>query len=82
VPDVRLAFAEIVGEEHVRMKLTSADGAWLDAIAFRVARQPLGNAILGARGRRLHAVGRLRCEEWQQRKRVQLHIEDCATAGA
>jgi single-stranded-DNA-specific exonuclease len=82
VSDVRLEFAEIVGGEHVRMKLSGGDGARLDAIAFRVARQPFGKAMLAARGHKLHVAGRLRCDEWQGRKRVQLHVEDCAEAGA
>jgi single-stranded-DNA-specific exonuclease len=81
-PDVQLTFADIVGKNHVRMRLVGGDGARLDAVAFRSADTPLGKALLGARGRRIHAVGRLRAEEWQGRPRVQLHLEDAAPAGA
>ncbi len=81
-PDVQLTFADVVGKNHVRMRLVGGDGARLDAIAFRIADTPLGKALLDARGRRIHAVGRLRAEEWQGRSRVQLHLEDAAPAGA
>jgi single-stranded-DNA-specific exonuclease len=82
VPDGRVAFAEKVGDDHVRLRLVGADGARLDAIAFRTASQPLGKAQLAARGRTIHAVGKLRREEWQGRERVQLHLEDAAAADA
>ena len=82
VPDVQLTFADVVGRNHVRMRLIGGDGARLDAIAFRLADTPLGKALLGARGGRIHAVGRIRAEEWQGRPRVQLHLEDAAPAGA
>ena len=51
------------------------------AIAFRVADTPLGKGLLAARGSRIHAVGRLRVDEWNGRKRVQLQLEDAASAG-
>ena len=58
------------------------DGARLDAIAFRTADTDLGRALLGARGKRIHAAGRLRAEEWNGRVRVQLHLDDAAPADA
>jgi single-stranded-DNA-specific exonuclease len=82
VPDAQVAFADIVGKNHVRLRLIGGDGARLDAIAFRVADQPLGQALLAARGKRIHAAGRLRADEWQGRARVQLQLEDAAAAGA
>ncbi len=81
VPDVRVAFADVVGKAHVRLRLLGGDGARLDAIAFRVADQPLGEALLAARGKNIHAVGRLRADVWQGQKRVQLQLEDAAPAG-
>lgn len=78
VPDALLVHAEIVREDHVRLRLRGADGARLDAIAFRAAQLPLGKALLAARGSQIHAVGRLRAEDWQGHRRVQLHVEDAA----
>ena len=81
LPDVTLAFADIVGKDHVRLRLTGGDGAKLDGIAFRTADIPLGKALLAARGKRIHVAGRLRVDEWNGKKRVQLQLEDAAAAG-
>lgn len=80
VPDAHVAFADVVGKEHVRVQLEDASGGRLSAIAFRVAGEPLGRALLASRGKRIHAAGRLRTDKWNQRVRVQLHIEDAAPA--
>lgn len=82
VPDAQLVHAEVVGQNHVRARLRGGDGARLDAVAFRKADEPLGKALLASRGRRIHAAGRLRAEEWNGQRRVELHIEDAAPAEA
>ena len=82
VPDAQVLFADVVGKDHVRIRLAGGDGARLDAIAFRTADTTLGKALLGARGKRIHAAGRLRADEWNGRVRVQLHLEDAAPADA
>ena len=82
VPDVVVVFADPVGDNHVRLRLQGGDGAKLDAIAFRIADMPLGKGLLASRGKRIHAAGRLRADEWQGQKRVQLQLEDAAPAGA
>jgi len=79
--DVTLAYADVVGEKHVRMKLAGPDGARLDAIAFRSVDTDLGNALLKARGKRIHVAGALRMDRWNGRARVQLLVEDAAPAG-
>lgn len=79
-PDVEVAFADVVGKDHVRLRLTGGDGARLDAIAFRAVSAPLGQALLASRGKRIHAVGRLKADEWNGRRRVQLQIEDAGPA--
>ncbi len=82
VPDAKVAFADLVGQGHVRMRLIGGDGARLDAIAFRVADTALGRSLLGARGQRIHAAGRLRADAWNGNERVQLHLEDAAPGSA
>jgi single-stranded-DNA-specific exonuclease len=82
LPDVRVAFADIVGKAHVKLRLQGGDGTMLDAIAFRAVGTPLGDGLLAARGSRIHAAGRLRQDDWNGRIRVQLEIEDAAPAGA
>ncbi len=76
VPDTRVVFADVVGKDHVRLRLAGGDGTRLDAIAFRAAGQPLGEGLLASRGRQIHAAGRLKIDEWNGRVRVQLHLED------
>ncbi len=79
LPDVRVAFADVVGGAHVKMRLQGGEGSLLDAIAFRAVGTPLGEALLKARGGRIHAAGRLRQDDWNGRIRVQLEIEDAAS---
>lgn len=82
LPDVRVAYADVVGGAHVKLRLAGGDATVLDAIAFRAAGTPLGEGLMGARGRTLHVAGRLRQDDWNGRSRVQLEIEDAAPAGA
>ena len=79
--DVRVVFADVAGKDHVRLRLAGGDGARLDAIAFRVADQPLGKGLLGSRGKAIHVAGRLKIDEWNGKVRVQLQVEDAAPAG-
>jgi single-stranded-DNA-specific exonuclease len=81
-PDLRVAFADVVGGSHVKLRLVGGDGARLDAIAFRAMGTPLGEGLLKSRGRFLHAAGRLKADDWNGEIRVQLQIEDAAAAGA
>ncbi len=80
--DVRLAFADVVGASHIRLRLQGGEGTMLDAIAFRAVGTPLGDGLLGARGRPVHVAGRLRQDDWNGRSRVKLEIEDAAAASA
>jgi single-stranded-DNA-specific exonuclease len=79
LPDVQVTFADVVGKDHVRVQLAGGGGR-LNAIAFRVADQPLGRSLLASRGKRIHVAGRLRTDEWNGQVRVQLHLEDAASA--
>ena len=78
LPNHRIAYADVVGNGHVRATLASADGAMLKAIAFRAAGSPLGDALLAARGRLLHVAGTLSVDTWQQRRQPSLRILDAA----
>jgi single-stranded-DNA-specific exonuclease len=79
-PAVRVAKADIVGEKHVRCFLADARGGRLAGIAFRAVGSPLGDALLDGAGVSLHLGGRLRADDWRGATRVQLQIEDAATA--
>jgi single-stranded-DNA-specific exonuclease len=82
LPDVTIAYADIVGTNHVRLRLLARDGASLGAIAFRSADAPLGQGLLKSRGKRVHVAGKLKTDNYKDEPRVQLHVEDAAPAGA
>ena len=80
LPGHTLVYAEEVGQAHVRMRLRSGDGAIINAIAFRAARQKLGTAVLQSRGRSVHVAGCLALDRWQGEEYVQLRVLDVAPA--
>jgi single-stranded-DNA-specific exonuclease len=67
-----------VGNGHLRMRLKSGDGTILNAVAFRAASQPLGQAMLAALGREVHAAGTLCIDRWGGGERVELRVHDIA----
>lgn len=62
---------------HVRCRLVGADGASIRAVAWRCADLPSGQALLSGQGG-LNVVGRLKADDWNGRRGVQLEIEDVA----
>ena len=78
IPGHRLVDVARVGANHVRLKAQSGDGTKLDGIAFRVADEPLGQALLSARGESVHLAGTLNVDRYGGRERVQLRILDAA----
>jgi single-stranded-DNA-specific exonuclease len=80
LPSHTIAYADPVGENHVRVRLRSGDGKIVNAIAFRCIGQPLGNALLENRGRAVHAAGSLSIDRWQGEERVQMRLTDIAVS--
>ena len=80
LPAHTIAYAEEVGQAHLRVRLKSADGAGVSAIAFRAAGQKLGSALLQNRGRQVHAAGSFALDRFQGEERVQFRITDIAPA--
>jgi single-stranded-DNA-specific exonuclease len=78
-PSHTIAYAEEVGQAHVRARLRAGDGAMINAIAFRSAGKPLGQALLANRGRNVHAAGTLSIDRWNGDERVQFRLMDVAT---
>jgi len=77
---MRVAFAKRVGADHVRFSLQDMSGASVQGISFRTADTPLGEALLNAGEGLWHAMGRVKLDTWQGRRRVQLQLDDLATA--
>ncbi|HZP20317.1 MAG TPA: single-stranded-DNA-specific exonuclease RecJ [Bauldia sp.] len=78
LPAHRVAYAETVGNGHLRLALAAADGATLRAMAFRAADTPLGQAVLAARGRLIHVAGPLSVDTWQGRRQPAMRLTDAA----
>jgi single-stranded-DNA-specific exonuclease len=79
LPSHAIVYAEEVGQAHVRARIKSGEGTFLNAIAFRTAGQKLGDALLKGRGQRMHVAGSLAVDRWQGQERVQLRIIDVAS---
>jgi single-stranded-DNA-specific exonuclease len=77
--NVRVVFADLAGEKHVRCALEGSDGARIKGIAFRSVENDLGRLLLqGRNAGPLHVAGHLRLDRWQGQERVQMTIEDAA----
>jgi single-stranded-DNA-specific exonuclease len=79
LPDVRVCYAKLVKEEHVRFTLEDARGARIGGIAFRAMKSPLGEALMKREGT-FHAAVRLKRNEWNGNVRAEVEIVDLAAA--
>jgi single-stranded-DNA-specific exonuclease len=80
LPAHTIAYAEEVGQAHIRVRLKSSDGAGVNAIAFRAVGQKLGAALTQNRGRQVHAAGSFALDRYQGEERVQFRLIDIAPA--
>ncbi len=80
LPAHTIAFADVVGGQHIRARLRSPDGAFLNAIAFRSAESDLGRALIEGRGQAMHVAGQISVDRWQGAERVQMRLLDVAKA--
>ncbi|MGC1779810.1 MAG: single-stranded-DNA-specific exonuclease RecJ [Xanthobacteraceae bacterium] len=80
LPSHTVAYAEEVGQAHMRVRLKSGDGAAVNAIAFRAVGGKLGAALRDSRGQRVHAAGTVALDRWQGEERVQFKLTDIAPA--
>ena len=77
----RIVRADVVGQGHVRAIMAGDDGRSLKTIAFRAAALPLGQALLAApRDRRLWVAGRVKIDDWGDRRAAEMHLDDAAWA--
>src|SRR5215475_8753716 len=78
LPSHQLVFADEVGQAHLRLRFKAADGAIVNAMAFRAVGQKLGNALLAHRDQPMHVTGSLTLDRYQGNERVQLRVHDVA----
>ena len=77
VADVRVERVTPMRGGHLRCTLVGQGGASIRAIAWRSADTPIGQRLM-AGGGALHAVGKLKPDDWSGRNTVELEIEDLA----
>ena len=80
IRQVQLHGVRRIGDNHLDAWLAGPSGARLRAVAFRVADQPLGEALLNAGDRPMQLAGRLKVDNWQGRRRPSFQIDDAAPA--
>jgi single-stranded-DNA-specific exonuclease len=76
---VRIAYADPVGENHLRLSLGDGGGT-VKAIAFRAFDGPLGPALANHGGRLFHIAGRLKVDTFRGETKVSVQVEDAAPA--
>ena len=85
-PAPRFAFADqlidsaqTMGDNHLRLAFRSAGSRPIEAVAWGAMTTPLGAALIGAKGRRVHLAGKLELSTWGGRERLRLRLDDAAT---
>ena len=87
-PAPRLAFGSVivqgvrvVGNGHCQLRLSTAGGPQLAAIAFRAADSGLGALFESAAASRtpLHLAGKLEIDDWGGRRKPKLRIDDASS---
>jgi single-stranded-DNA-specific exonuclease len=81
LPSVRLTMVKEIAGGHLRCALQAPDNSQISAVAFRAAKSELGTALEKGRDLACHVAGRVECDEWGGRDRIEFHIEDVAAAG-
>ena len=73
---VRIDGARIVGEKHLKCRITDNTGKSLDSIAFRAMDTALGPWLLHTAGRAVNVCGKLSRNVWNGRETAQLVMDD------
>jgi single-stranded-DNA-specific exonuclease len=78
LPAHEITDVSAAGTAHLRFRFRAGDGASGQGIAFRAQGQPLGDGLIGLKGRRAHLLGTLQVDRWGGRERVDLRLMDVA----
>ena len=81
LPHHRIRYANAIKGQHVQLRIAGRDGAEVQAIAFRIADEPLGEALLKGIGKAFHFAGTLENDFYKGVSRVKFRLIDAAVAG-
>lgn len=73
-----IVHSSIAGGAHVRFVAADPLGGRVKGIAFRACEGPLGEALLGAKGRPLDLVGQVSLNAWNGTETAELQLRDAA----
>ncbi len=81
-PNVFIRKVDILAGQHIKAivadNYVGGQGKTIKAMSFRSIDTPLGNALLNNVGRNISIVGKLKINNWQGTKQVEILIEDVA----
>ncbi|MBY0281737.1 MAG: single-stranded-DNA-specific exonuclease RecJ [Alphaproteobacteria bacterium] len=77
---VRVAYIDTVGENHLRCQLSDEAGNRIKAMVFRAKDTPLGRYLEETKGKRIQVAGTLKLDLWQGSSTVSFTIEDAMNA--
>ncbi len=78
--DMRITYAQTLNGGHVRFTFEDRAGARINGIAFGARDNGLADILLAPEPGRVHALGRLKLDTWNGRKKMDLHLIDLAHA--
>jgi single-stranded-DNA-specific exonuclease len=73
---LRPAYAQVVGENHLRVELADESGKRLKAMAFRSLGTPLGEELLKPTKALYHVLGTAKIDTWNSTETLTFIIED------
>ncbi len=74
--EVVITYAQIVGQQHIRLSLKQMGSGVIKGVAFRAVGTPFGDALLQPDQKPLDLVGSLKLDQWGGSTKVQLVVED------
>ncbi|MCW1933566.1 single-stranded-DNA-specific exonuclease RecJ [Pararhodobacter zhoushanensis] len=79
-PSMMILDARKIGTNHLKLRFGEPAGPALEAIAFGAFDGPLGPALERRGPGRVHLAGKVEVNSWGGRNRVQLRLDDAASA--
>ena len=78
--DIKVNFFKLIGENHIKLRLTDHTGAFLNAVCFRCMDTELGK-LLAQKDFHIDIIGSLKQDTYHTGDNVQFIIDDASHAG-